>query len=266
MKIVNEHHSADGITTKYVQETRDHLIETVVVDRPEKRIVCFSTQVGCPMKCSICEVSKSKYIRNLIYEELIDQCTGFIVDRPMLFSAMGVGEPSMNPNLTSAFEHLVKFGSVAVSTIGINPRSIKAMSYALQNVKLKVQLLIHAPTDGLRRQLLDPRLPNLKYVLNMLNEISHPIEYNYSLLQDVNDSESHAEALADILHETLSRGIVKLNRYNPIASASYQASDIDHVCKFTKVLNRRGIRFETYATDGHDIQSACGQLLYRKKE
>lgn len=267
MKIVNSIKSSNNITTKFLQSTDEgEIVETVVIERPEKRIVCFSTQIGCSMSCSICAVSKLGFVRNLTTEQLIQQCLNVTnnINRPTLFSAMGTGEPMLNHHLVPTFQQLSQHGRLAVSTIGINPKRVKQFSQQLKDTDVKIQLSVHAPTDELRRELLDKRLPSLRETLDIFSQLNHRVEYNYTLLSGVNDSDKQAEQLANLLKDC--NGVVKFNKYNPIVSANYIGSTKERIQRFISIINQHDLQTETYATDGTDIDAACGQLTYFLKQ
>lgn len=100
IKIEDIKYSTDGITRKYVQRTHDNLkIETTHVNYINKHIICFSTQIGCNLGCKFCYNGiKHNFKRNLTAEEIYTQIENIIKkeklngDKPILFSAMGIGD------------------------------------------------------------------------------------------------------------------------------------------------------------------------------
>ncbi len=263
MHVVEEIKSSDSITTKYIQECKHGRLHTVRVERPEKRIICFSSQLGCGMGCKFCASSNMGFKYNLTAQQIVDQCMNVIEGleyRPMLFSAMGMGEPTLNPHILDAFVELAPMGKVSMSSIGLVPARIVDLYRRLRilGVHLKLQLSVHAPDDELRRYLLDRRLPSLKDTLDTLGGLSTLIEYNYTLIEGINDSPEQAVALAKLLHTY--NGQVKLNRFNPIKGLGWTGSTQDVVELFKAVLESNSVKAEVYATDGTDIGAACGQL------
>ncbi|MDQ3285687.1 MAG: 23S rRNA (adenine(2503)-C(2))-methyltransferase RlmN, partial [Actinomycetota bacterium] len=61
-------------TRKYLFKTRDgHPIETVMIPERDRRTVCISTQVGCPMGCKFCATGLLGIKRNLKAREISEQ-------------------------------------------------------------------------------------------------------------------------------------------------------------------------------------------------
>jgi 23S rRNA (adenine2503-C2)-methyltransferase len=92
--------ATDG-TRKYLFKTHDgHLIETVMIPERDRRTVCISTQVGCPMACKFCATGLLGIKRNLKAREIAEQV--FVAARdvaPERISnvvVMGMGEPMLN--------------------------------------------------------------------------------------------------------------------------------------------------------------------------
>src|SRR5919202_4496982 len=92
--------ATDG-TRKYLFETRDgHLIETVMIPERDRRTVCISTQVGCPMGCTFCATGLLGIKRNLKAREIAEQV--FVAARDIRpghvtnVVVMGMGEPFLN--------------------------------------------------------------------------------------------------------------------------------------------------------------------------
>ena len=115
--ITNILNSKDNVSRKYVQSTIDNYrLETLYVDYKNKHIICFSTQIGCSLGCKFCYNGlKHNFKRNLTKEEICNQIENVIIkeklknNKPILFSAMGIGEPLLNyDNLISALHYLDK--------------------------------------------------------------------------------------------------------------------------------------------------------------
>ena len=72
VKIRDIAYSKDTISRKYVQTTADdYRIETLYVDYKNKYIICFSTQVGCNLRCKFCYNGiRHNFKRNLTSKEI----------------------------------------------------------------------------------------------------------------------------------------------------------------------------------------------------
>ena len=270
MKIVDAIHSTDGMATKYLQQTHDgYLIETAYVDYYNKHIICFSSLIGCPIGCKFCISGKTgRFVRNLGYEELVTQCVNIIdlidtKNKQILFSAMGEGEPLLNfDNLTTTLSDLKMWfpsSKLSISTSGINTKGIRELAAKKLNVKL--QFSLHASNDILRKKLI-PRsesLANIYCALKIFAKSGNPVEINYILMHNVNDSLVDAKGIAKFVAGTGWK--VKLNRFNTFSGIPFESSK--RINLFIKVLKLYGVDVEYYETNGSDIGSACGQMSHQ---
>jgi 23S rRNA (adenine2503-C2)-methyltransferase len=255
---------------KFSFETHDgHLSQAIHVDHEKKHIICFPSQIGCPMQCKFCRAGK--FLRNLESGEMIEMCAEIERQiehnrhKPILFSCMGVGEPSHNlANLCLAFNYFhremanmeTEFGpraKFAFSTL--SARSLGRDILYCHNL-VKVQFSIHALTPKLQRHIFGFELDLVK-IRNYLRETPiGALDLNYMLIDGINDAPEHAQMLAFFA----GRHNIKLNQLNQ-TGAGFFPSTPRNVEKFTDVLEHWGCKYEQYATDGGNIKAACGQLL-----
>ncbi|HEX8452785.1 MAG TPA: hypothetical protein VF647_11855 [Longimicrobium sp.] len=272
MQIVHAFPSVDGITTKYVLDAGDALVECTYVDRPEKHILCFSTAVGCPVRCGFC--AATPFRRRMSADEMVAQVYAVVeatvpwkVEKPVLFSAMGEGEPLLSQGAAEALlealqrlMHLRQSSRAAVSTTAIKPHIVTWLSESAPP-ELKLQVSLHATTDAQRRTVI-PHAAPLAEVLEAGRAFlaSRPgmLEWNYVLISGLNDARSDALRLASILRPG---DVVKLNRLNPVLNVAWQPSE--RVAEFAAILTAYGLRPEQYCTNGVDVAAACGQLKSR---
>jgi 23S rRNA (adenine2503-C2)-methyltransferase len=149
---------------------------------------------------------------------------------------------------------------VTISTSGIVPHIEKLGDEC--NVSLAVSL--HAPNDELR----DVLVPvNKLHPINTLldacwryaaKHANRFITFEYVMLRGVNDSQQHADQLADLLIGKPAK--VNLIPFNPFPGTSYQRSSADTILHFQNRLRQRGLVATTRKTRGDDIDAACGQL------
>jgi 23S rRNA (adenine2503-C2)-methyltransferase len=271
--------SADGKAVKYTQQTKDgFLVESTYVDHGGKHIICFSSQVGCPIGCHFCASGQRKdqkrFRQSLSAKELISECENVIADqaqvsdgRPILFSCMGEGEPLLNLAAVSAA--LAELGESypnsrgALSTSGIAPELIRELAHTRFPTPIKLQISLHAPADELRSVLIPTTAPLSEIISAALyygDKTGNPVEWNYVLLRGVNDWPIHARMLA----RSLPRGAhIKLNRFNATAGLPFAAATEEDTLRFRAVLEAEGLIAEAYQTNGSDIGAACGQLTYK---
>jgi len=264
VEIVGSIFSEDRKTVKYLQKSGDVVVETVYVNRPEKHIICFSSQVGCSMTCKFCVSGNRKFIRNLSSEELLLQCLNIIASRKIdfskkiLFSCMGEGEPFNNwKNVFPVLEEVTHLGyRVALSTVCNKPELIS--EFLKLRLPIKLQLSVHAVDQCKRNYMFGQFIPlsNIMYVLSGADPSN--VELNFTLMQDVNDQ---CEDARKIFSTFGSKFYIKLNRYNQFTSSLRPSKEIT---TFQKILQDFGMAVEYYETDGLDIGAACGQLSSRK--
>jgi len=208
-----------------------------------------------------------KFGRNLTAAEIVDQALHFRrkteVDHAVF---MGMGEPLINvDNVLAACERLPDIGisarRTAISTVGWIPGIEKMLEPDAPKVRLA--LSVHAADEKTRTELMpvNTRYP-LPEVIQACLEWSRKrrqaVFVEYLMLDGVNDSEEHAELLADVLTP---REAFKVNLipYNP-TDAAYNGSGRSSIAAFQEVLERRGLRATVRLTRGRDIDAACGQL------
>ena len=271
IKIEKTKYSIDGITRKYVQKTDDNYkIETLYVDYINKHIICFSTQVGCNLGCKFCYNGlKHNFKRNLTAEEISTQIENVIVKekpqnhKPILFSAMGIGEPLLNyDNLIEAFNYLnnkYPNNKFALATTGINLENILKLATDLKDLKFKLTISLHS-ADPKKRNALMPINTNLTALVNTVKEYEKisqkEVEWNYVLFDGINDTVNDAKLLFDLLGKD---AFIKINKFNKVEESNLEESK--NIELFILELKKYGMPVEYYETNGSDINGACGQMI-----
>jgi len=291
LKLVNEIKGAQA--HKVLFETRDgHQIESVRLTYHLNQngtdtihnSLCISTQSGCALGCLFCATGAIGFKKNLTADEILDQVLYFLKNNLSLDSIifMGMGEPLSNPINTFKSIDLMtsKDGlnlsprRLSLSTVGIIP-GIERLTAEYPNVNLAYSL--HNPFNDERLRLMPvtkayPIEKVFAAIDNHLKITNHKVFLAYILLKDINDSERHAQALADLVKATSTRQKllhVNLIRYNPGDSLTvYQKPTNSAIENFQNILSRNNIHFTLRQDFGTDIKAACGQLAanYLKKE
>lgn len=250
-------------------ENRDRL--------PPRFTACLSSQSGCALSCTFCATGKMKLGRSLTRFEIVDQflelsrrrfANGGRIDNVVM---MGMGEPFHNYDEVLAALHILNDPNgpalaarrMAISTVGWVPGIERLAGEKLQ---VKLALSLHAPNDDDRSRLMPV---NSKYPLSRLMEACRlyrkqtrrRIFIEYLLLAGVNDSKTHADELASLLHEQIGSGgfHVNLIAYNP-TDTEYVGSDETTVRRFMKTLRDRQVDTSYRVSRARDISGACGQL------
>ena len=283
---VRTQRSADGHTEKVLLQLADgQAVETVFMDYDGRRTVCVSSQVGCAVRCAFCATGLAGWSRNLTAGEIVQQVLYYARLRRRLAPAepeqpitnvvyMGMGEPFLNYEAVRRSIAILNdpegfnLGArrVTVSTVGIVPGIERLGS---EGLPIGLAVSLHAPTDELRNRLVPV---NRKYPLAQLipacqayTERTHRrVTFEYALIDGVNDSPAHADALARLLHGLLCH--VNLMPVNPVADLPYAPSPYDRVVAFEGRLRDRGINATLRVSRGADIQAGCGQLRGSPRE
>jgi len=265
-------YSKDNVCRKYIQTTTDNYrIETSYVDYKNKYIICFSTQVGCSLRCKFCYNGiKCNFKRNLTSEEICNQIENVIreeslkKDKPILFSAMGIGEPLLNyENLIKAFCILDKKypnNKFALATTGVNMQNILKLATDLKNINnFKLTISLHS-ADKEKRNWLMPISSDLISLVETVKQYKaisgREVEWNYVLFNNVNDSIEDARKLFELLGKD---ELVKINKFNRVEIS--QLSESKNKDIFISTLESSGMQVEYYETNGADINGACGQMI-----
>lgn len=270
--LIEKLESSDKSTSKYLFKLHDDMVvETVLMKYKHGNSVCISSQVGCKMGCKFCASTIGGLERNLTPSEMLDQVYQVQKDtneRVTNVVVMGTGEPLDN------YENLIKFIKILTNEYGLNisGRNITVSTcgivekiYELANEKLQITLAIslHAPNDEVRRKIMP--IANQYSVDEIMKACDYyfkttgrRITFEYSLIQDENDSEDYAYELAKKL-----RGLnchINLIPVNPIKEREYKHSLPRRVSKFKNILEKYGINVTIRREMGTDIDAACGQL------
>jgi len=253
-------------------------IEAVLMREEDRRTVCVSTQVGCPVGCAFCATGKMGFQRDLSPGEIASQVLHFARrlaeagERVTHVVVMGMGEPFLNYAATLKairnLNHPQGFGLGArrftVSTVGVVPGILQLAGEGLQ-VNLAISL--HAPDDALRRELvpLGRKWP-LREVLQAadayVTATGRRVTYEYVLLSGVNDGLKEARALARLLRGRLAH--VNLIPFNPAPGLPFKRPPEAGVEAFRRELLRHGVDVTVRRSRGVRIQAGCGQLRARR--
>jgi 23S rRNA (adenine2503-C2)-methyltransferase len=259
-------------TRKYLFKTRDgHPIETVMIPERDRRTVCISTQVGCPMACSFCATGLLGIRRNLKAREIAEQV--FVAARDVAperitnVVVMGMGEPMLNyKELMLALRVLNDadgFGlaarHIAVSTSGLVD---KIRRFAEEPEQFHLAISLHTPFEDERRGLMPVAsrhpIPELMNAARYYAERTRrKLFFEYTLLAGVNDQPRHVEVLAELLDHPLYH--LNLLRFN-WTDTGFAATPKRQAKEFLHYARELGLSATLRPSRGQDIDAACGQL------
>ena len=272
LTVETEREAKDG-TVKTLFRTADgHPVEAVLMRyRDGRRSLCLSSQSGCPLTCTFCATGQMAFGRNLTASEILDQALHFRrlteVDHAVF---MGMGEPMLNfDEVLAAARRLPDVGithrRTTVSTVGWLPGLKRFVDEVEEPIRLALSL--HAPNDELRSKLMPvndtyPLREILAECRRHVARTNRRVYIEYVMLDGVNDSPEHGEALGRLLGRDDFK--VNLIPYNPTGSV-YEGSSRDRIAAFKLALDRTRVPSTVRLTRGRDIEAACGQLATAPK-
>lgn len=253
---------------------KNTIIESVLMQHEHGSTLCVSTQAGCRMGCRFCASTVGGLERNLTAGEMCAQVytaqrdSGERVDGVVL---MGCGEPLDNFDASLRFISLISHPSglnigqrhITLSTCGLVPQ---ILALAEKRLQITLAVSLHAPCDDIRRTLMP--VANRYTIQETLDACAayasathRRITFEYALIDGVNDGDTHAQTLGDLLQGLLCHvNLIPVNETSPRFSPSRRTD------RFLGILTRRGIPVTVRRSLGGDIQAACGQLRRRYME
>jgi 23S rRNA (adenine2503-C2)-methyltransferase len=182
---------------------------------------------------------------------------------------MGMGEPAHNiDNVIEAIEFLGTIGGIGhknlvFSTVG-DPRVFERLPQ--MTVKPALALSLHSSLPALREKLL-PRAPRIAPAeLVELGEryaraTGYPIQYQWTLIEGVNDSEEEMEGIVRLL--TGKYAIMNLIPYNAVPELDFRRPSWARAAELGRWLHHHGVLTKLRHSAGQDVDAGCGQLRAR---
>lgn len=233
--------------------------------------VCVSTQVGCAVGCVFCMTGKSGLLRQLSSGEIVAQVVYARSQRKVRRVVfMGMGEPAHNmDNVLEAVDLLGTAGgfghkNLVFSTVG-DYRVFERLPQG--KVKPALALSLHSTVAELRAKLLPKAAPIAPAELVDLGEAyacrtGYPIQYQWTLLEGVNDGDDELEALARLLAGKYA--VMNFIPYNSIDGMAFQRPSVERAKSMVRYLHQHGIVCALRQSAGQDVDGGCGQLRARK--
>ena len=197
-------------TVKYLFRLYDgEYVESVIMKYKYGYTICVSSQVGCKMGCRFCASTLAGFKRNLLPGEMESQIHAAQRDLGIRIShivMMGIGEPLDN------YDNVIKFikavndekglnislRDVTISTCGIVP---KIYDLANEGMPITLTLSLHAPNDSIRSSMMPVNDrwgvdEVIKACRDYADKTKRRVSFEYTLINNVNDTESCAKELA----------------------------------------------------------------------
>ncbi|QTD44433.1 23S rRNA (adenine(2503)-C(2))-methyltransferase RlmN [Ottowia testudinis] len=283
LPVISQHESKDGTIKWLFDVGGGNAIESVFIPEDDRGTLCISSQAGCAVGCRFCSTGHQGFSRNLTTAEILAQlwfAEHFLrrhlgVGERVISNVvmMGMGEPLQNydrllPALRTMLDdhgYGLSRRRVTVSTSGVVPM----IERLARDCPVALAVSLHAPTDELRDRLVPL---NRKYPVDELLRTCTAylaaaprdfITFEYCMLDGVNDTPEHAQALVALMRQHGVGGLrAKFNLipFNPFPQSGLTRSPTARVLAFGKLLNDAGIVTTVRKTRGDDIDAACGQL------
>lgn len=266
-RLRSEHPGEDGSSRLLVDLADGQRVESVLLPRDG---LCVSSQIGCAVGCVFCMTGKDGLLRQLGSAEIVAQVVLARSMRPVKKVVfMGMGEPAHNiDNVIDAIEFLGTLGGIGhknlvFSTVG-DARVFERLPR--MTVKPALALSLHSSIADVREKLL-PRAPRIRPEdLVALGEAyarasGYPIQYQWTLIEGVNDSEEEMEGIVRLLKGKYA--IMNLIPYNTVAELDFRRPSPARAAELGRWLHRRGVLTKLRQSAGQDVDAGCGQLRAR---
>jgi len=263
----SRHPGDDGSERLLVELADRQTVESVLLPRGG---LCVSTQVGCAVGCLFCMTGREGLQRQLGSAEIVAQVAlARSLRRVHKVVFMGMGEPAHNlDNVIEAIELLGTLGGIGhkdlvFSTVG-DPRVFERLPQG--RVKPALALSLHTSKAGLRERLL-PRAPRwapedlVEAGEVYARQTGYPIQYQWTLLEGVNDGDDEVEGIARLLQGRYA--MMNLIPYNTVPELDFRRPDWERAADMARALNRRGVLTRLRRSAGQDVEGGCGQLRSR---
>ena len=276
-EITSKQVSLDGTVKLLVKLSDGMLVEVVLMRYDYGNSICISTQVGCSMGCAFCASGLMKKQRDCSIADMMGQFMlmqrEIGLDDPITnMVLMGSGEPFDNydnvigflKNVNNPKGLAIGARHITVSTCGI---ADKIRKFAEEDLSINLAISLHAPNDEIRSRIMKinkvyPLNPLIDAVKYYESRSSRRVTFEYILLAGVNDQDSHAEELANLVRGM--NAYVNLIPFNSVFESGFSRSSNNRIHAFADYLKNHGVNATIRKEFGHDIDAACGQLRAKK--
>lgn len=242
--------------------------ETVFIPDKKRNTVCVSTQSGCRMGCIFCATARYGFKGNLTAGEIVNQIIGIPEAKSITHVVfMGMGEPMDNlENVLRACRIInAEWGlaisprNVTVSTVGL----LTGVGEFLRQSECNLTLSLYSPFEEERKRAIPAEHSNpVQKIAELMKSFpvkkKRRISIAYVMLKDLNDTDSHLQALIALLRGTAVR--VNLLPYHPVPDDLHIGSSQERMQFFKHNLVTAGISASIRKSRGKDISAACGLL------
>jgi len=266
-RLRSEYPAGEGVARLLVELADGQMVESVLLPRGG---LCVSTQVGCAVGCVFCMSGRAGLQRQLGSAEIVAQVVLARKRRAVSKVVfMGMGEPAHNlDNVLEAIQLLGTQGNIGhknlvFSTVG-DLRVFERL--AQETVKPALALSLHTTDAALRAKLL-PSAPQIaieelvEHAEVYARATSYPVQYQWTLLEGVNDNDAELERIARLLSGKYA--VMNFIPFNDVDGLAYRRPSAERIAAMVQTLKRHGILAKIRDSAGQEIEGACGQLRAR---
>jgi len=266
-RVQSEHPGEDGSARLLVELADGQTVESVLLPREG---LCVSTQVGCAVGCVFCMTGQSGLIRQLGSAEIVAQVVLARKRRKVRRVVfMGMGEPAHNlDNVLEAIDLLGAIGAIGHKNLVFSSVGDYRVFERLPGgvVKPALALSLHSTRADLRAQLLPKaqRIDPAELVElgeNYARSTGYPIQYQWTLLQGINDSDAELDGIIKLLAGKYA--MMNFIPYNTNEGLGFNRPSWERAAEMAGRLHQRGILTRLRNSAGQDIDGGCGQLRAR---
>ena len=266
-RLHGEYPADAGVARLLVELADGQMVESVLLPRGG---LCVSTQVGCAVGCVFCMSGRNGLLRQLGSAEIVAQVVLARKRRAVSKVVfMGMGEPAHNlDNVLEAIQLLGTQGNIGhknlvFSTVGdlrvferLPGETVKpalALSLHTTDAALRARLLPHAPRIGVEEL--------VERAEAYARTTGYPIQYQWTLIEGMNDSDSELERIAELLSGKYA--IMNFIPFNEVDGLAFRRPSAERIAAMAQTLNRQGIYSRVRDSAGQEVEGACGQLRAR---
>jgi adenine C2-methylase RlmN of 23S rRNA A2503 and tRNA A37 len=271
-KIIKTQRSKTDHVTKYILSDEVYgLNEVSVINKMTKDIIVLPSQTNCNMGCTFCHLTgTTRPVKNFSSEWFLE-VVKFIVfreelNRHILISFMGAGEPLLNVySIINGIDFIhSEFKNVrfAISTMMPSLSLLDNVEQYLSThpkVSIKLHLSVHG--IGNRNKIVKSSVTAenaIKRLQEYNSRTNQPIEYHYTLVNDVNDS----------MNELIDFSWLVKSEVGKDVTVKFLSLSENGNCEVSKVSNEyiqslfkdKNVSVEFYDPPGRDVGSSCGMF------
>lgn len=267
VRLQSAHASGDGGERLLLALADGLTVESVLLPQGG---VCVSSQVGCAVGCVFCMTGREGLVRQVGSAEIAAQVVFARSRRPVdKVVFMGMGEPAHNlEQVMEAIDWLGTSGGIGhkdlvFSTVG-DPRVFERLPQG--PVRPALALSLHSTKPELRAKLL-PRAPRIgpqeliEQGERYARATGYPIQYQWTLIEGVNDGEDEIDAIARLLAGKYA--VMNFIPFNAIEGSDFRRPSWERCAELARRLTRQGVLAKLRRSAAQDVDGGCGQLRAR---